>query len=60
MGLATEVRDCLQVEWQDPADPSAGIKYLYLRDADHARLTDLAKERGQEVVKAKVRGLTGR
>lgn len=34
-------RVCLppQVEWQDANDPAKGFQYLYLNDADHARLT---------------------
>ncbi len=31
-----------QVEWQDAADPAKGFQYLYLTDADHARLTKAA------------------
>ncbi|KAK9790754.1 hypothetical protein WJX73_002279 [Symbiochloris irregularis] len=35
VGLANEVKQCLQVEWNDPADPSKGFKYLYLPDQDY-------------------------
>lgn len=31
-----------QVEWQDAAEPAKGFQYLYLTDADHARLTKAA------------------
>lgn len=34
------VSACFQVEWEDPADPNKGIKYLYLTDADYQHLTD--------------------
>ncbi|KAG2488653.1 hypothetical protein HYH03_012820 [Edaphochlamys debaryana] len=39
VGLANEVRDCLQVHWRDPAQPEAGWEYLYLTERDYLRLT---------------------
>ena len=42
VGLASEVKECLQVQWAEEADPSRGISYLYLSDADHRRLTATA------------------
>ncbi|KAK9867066.1 hypothetical protein WJX84_010484 [Apatococcus fuscideae] len=38
-GLAQEV------EWQDPADPNKGIKYLYLTDADYQQLMNDSSKR---------------
>eukprot|EP00887_Chlorella_sp_A99_P005434 scaffold1.g5434.t1 len=39
VGLASEVKQCLRVEWQVPADPSKGVRYLYLSPADYRSLT---------------------
>lgn len=39
VGLATEVRECLQVQWQDESDPSKGLRYLYLQPEDYQRLS---------------------
>lgn len=39
VGLAAEVKQCLQVEWVQANDPSKGFKYLYLSDADYRALT---------------------
>ncbi|MEW5311712.1 MAG: hypothetical protein WDW38_003401 [Sanguina aurantia] len=38
VGLALEVRDLLQVAWVKEDDPSQGLRYLYLEDADYQRL----------------------
>lgn len=35
VGLAAEVKACLQVEWSVPADPSKGPAYLWLADEDY-------------------------
>lgn len=33
-----QVRDLLQVAWVNDEDPSQGLRYLYLEDADYQRL----------------------
>ncbi|GIM14329.1 hypothetical protein Vretimale_17214, partial [Volvox reticuliferus] len=38
VGLATEVRDCLHVQWLDSAHPELGWDYLYLTEKDYSRL----------------------
>lgn len=38
VGLATEVKQCLKVAWNNPADPTKGFKYLYLSPEDHASI----------------------
>ncbi|GLC69098.1 hypothetical protein PLESTF_000789000 [Pleodorina starrii] len=38
VGLATEVRDLLQVQWIDPSQPELGWEYLYLSERDYGRL----------------------
>ncbi|EIE18073.1 hypothetical protein COCSUDRAFT_26470 [Coccomyxa subellipsoidea C-169] len=38
VGLAQEVKQCLQVEWNNPADPTKGYKFLYLSDADYSSI----------------------
>lgn len=39
-----------QVEWQDANDPAKGFQYLYLTDADHARLTSTSQRLTLQVV----------
>jgi hypothetical protein len=39
-----------QVEWQDANDPAKGFQYLYLTDADHARLTSKSQRPTLQVV----------
>ncbi|KAK9805253.1 hypothetical protein WJX72_008860 [[Myrmecia] bisecta] len=39
IGLANEIKQCIQVEWINPDDPTKGFQYLYLSDADYQRLT---------------------
>ena len=39
VGLANEVKQCLRVEWQNPAEPQKGFKYLYLSDEDYHNIT---------------------
>lgn len=38
MFFAQQVRDLLQVAWVNDADPSQGLRYLYLEDADYQKL----------------------
>ncbi|KAL0482923.1 acetyl-CoA carboxylase [Acrasis kona] len=38
IGLATEVKQCFQVEWNDRNDPTKGFQYLYLSDADYQKI----------------------
>eukprot|EP00200_Dunaliella_tertiolecta_P012627 CAMPEP_0202373002 /NCGR_PEP_ID=MMETSP1127-20130417/4091_1 /ASSEMBLY_ACC=CAM_ASM_000462 /TAXON_ID=3047 /ORGANISM="Dunaliella tertiolecta, Strain CCMP1320" /LENGTH=2753 /DNA_ID=CAMNT_0048969731 /DNA_START=204 /DNA_END=8465 /DNA_ORIENTATION=+ len=52
VGLATEVKERLQVAWNDPEDPSQGFQYLYLTEADYAALERMAKQTGTELVRA--------
>ncbi|KAG2445384.1 hypothetical protein HXX76_000006 [Chlamydomonas incerta] len=52
VGLATEVRDCLQVQWSDPAAPEQGWDYLFLAERDYARLTRDTPPGGAPVVRA--------
>eukprot|EP00741_Cyanophora_paradoxa_P025193 tig00000350_g24318.t1 len=40
INLANEVKACFQVEWNDPAAPQKGFKYLYLSQADYERLRE--------------------
>lgn len=42
VGLATEVREYLQVEWVQPEDPSKGFHCLYLEDQDYRSLCERA------------------
>ena len=39
VGLANEVKQCLKVEWVNPAEPQKGFKYLYLSDEDYQSIT---------------------
>ena len=39
VGLANEVKQCLKVEWVNPAEPQKGFKYLYLSDEDYQGIT---------------------
>jgi len=39
VGLAAEVKACLQVEWAVPADPAKGPSYLWLADEDYRSIT---------------------
>lgn len=50
VGLANEVKQCLQVEWLNPGDPTKGFKYLYLTPEDHASL--MARAKGATLLKA--------
>jgi acetyl-CoA carboxylase/biotin carboxylase 1 len=38
IGMATEVRDCFKVKWNDPEDFSKGFEYLYLEPEDQERI----------------------
>ncbi|PRW58200.1 acetyl- carboxylase 1-like isoform A [Chlorella sorokiniana] len=40
VGLASEVKQCLRVEWVNPADPTKGFKYLFLSPEDYASLME--------------------
>lgn len=33
----------MQVEWNDPEDPTKGFQYLYLSDADYQSIMDRAE-----------------
>ena len=35
VGLASEVKACLRIEWNVPDDPTKGFKHLYLSDEDY-------------------------
>eukprot|EP00441_Pelagodinium_beii_P036360 CAMPEP_0197642468 /NCGR_PEP_ID=MMETSP1338-20131121/16115_1 /TAXON_ID=43686 ORGANISM="Pelagodinium beii, Strain RCC1491" /NCGR_SAMPLE_ID=MMETSP1338 /ASSEMBLY_ACC=CAM_ASM_000754 /LENGTH=2163 /DNA_ID=CAMNT_0043215591 /DNA_START=12 /DNA_END=6503 /DNA_ORIENTATION=+ len=35
VGLAEELKPCVQAKWTDPEDPSKGFEYLYLKEADY-------------------------
>eukprot|EP01094_Clydonella_sp_ATCC50884_P002538 TRINITY_DN11939_c0_g1_i1.p1 TRINITY_DN11939_c0_g1~~TRINITY_DN11939_c0_g1_i1.p1 ORF type:complete len:2190 (+),score=948.83 TRINITY_DN11939_c0_g1_i1:693-6572(+) len=37
IGLAAELLECFQVEWEDENDTSQGFKYLYLSDEDYEK-----------------------
>lgn len=39
VGLATEVKACLRVAWNNPDDPSKGFKYLYLTPEDYESIS---------------------
>lgn len=47
LGLASEVRDRLRVAWVDPDDPSKGVGYLYLSEADYTALTEMGARQQQ-------------
>lgn len=47
VGLAVEVRDRLQVQWNDPSDPSQGFQGLYLTDKDYQHLQAMATQQGK-------------
>ena len=49
VGLANEVKQCLQVEWHNPAEPQKGFKYLYLSDEDYHSITGLHSNWGCDV-----------
>ncbi|CAK0731625.1 hypothetical protein CVIRNUC_000020 [Coccomyxa viridis] len=49
VGLAQEIKQCLQVEWNNTKDPTKGFKYLYLSDADY---TSVAARADAAVLKA--------
>uniref|UniRef100_A0A5S6QG58 Acetyl-CoA carboxylase n=1 Tax=Trichuris muris TaxID=70415 RepID=A0A5S6QG58_TRIMR len=38
IGLATEVRSCFRIAWNDSLNPDKGFKYLYLTPEDYKRL----------------------
>ncbi|CDW53052.1 CPSase L D2 and Carboxyl trans and Biotin lipoyl and Biotin carb C and CPSase L chain and ACC central domain containing protein [Trichuris trichiura] len=38
IGLATEVRSCFKIAWNDALNPDKGFKYLYLTQEDFKRL----------------------
>lgn len=40
IGFAEELKDRFQICWNNPADPSKGVRYLYLSDADYNTLAD--------------------
>jgi acetyl-CoA carboxylase/biotin carboxylase 1 len=46
VGLANEVKQCLQVEWTNPAEPSKGFKYLYLSPEDYNNISKRAAAAG--------------
>ena len=48
IGLAQEVRDKFKVEWEDPANPQKGFKYLYVTDEDYKDLHDSIKAEQME------------
>ena len=52
VGLAAEVKQCLRVEWANPADPTKGFRYLYLSPEDYASLMARAPE-GTPVLRAR-------
>ena len=39
IGMANKLKAAFQVEWNNPAEPTAGYKYLYLSPEDNARFT---------------------
>ena len=49
VGLANEVKQCLQVEWHNPEEPQKGFKYLYLSDEDYHSITGLHSNWGCDV-----------
>ncbi|KAG2485379.1 hypothetical protein HYH03_015868 [Edaphochlamys debaryana] len=55
VGLATEVRDCLRVQWLDPEQPEQGWAYLYLEQGDYHRLTGDTPPGQQPSVRAEPR-----
>lgn len=44
VGLASEVKQCLNVEWNNPEDPSKGFAYLYLTSADYESIMSRTTE----------------
>ena len=48
VGLATEVKQCLRVEWVQPGDPTKGHRYLYLSPEDYRSLEARAAAAGAE------------
>ena len=54
MGLSTEVREKVKVQWKDPNYPAGGFEYLYLEDEDYQRF-----KAGKDILRAEVGGLEG-
>lgn len=52
VGLATEVRSRLRVQWLDEAEPSKGFSYLYLSAQDHEELQAMARAAGTQALRA--------
>lgn len=48
IGFAEELKDKFQICWNNPSDPSKGVRYLYLSDADY---TELSKRGSVKAVK---------
>lgn len=46
VGLANEVKQCLQVEWTNPDEPSKGFEYLYLSPEDYNSISKRAAAAG--------------
>jgi len=52
VGLAAEIKACVQVAWVNPDDPTKGYEYLYLRDEDYQRLCGSVPAGSPKPVKA--------
>ena len=39
IGFAEELKDKFQICWNNPSDPSKGVRHLYLSDADYHELS---------------------
>ena len=50
IGLAKEVKECFQVAWVNPADPTKGFKYLYVTPDDYEKLSALGSIIAERVV----------
>ena len=46
VGLANELKQCINVAWNSPEDPTKGFKYLYLSAEDHSSILQRGKECG--------------
>lgn len=46
VGLANELKQCMNIAWTNPSDPTKGFKYMYLSKEDHDSIMVRSREAG--------------
>ena len=50
VGLANELKQCMNIAWVNPNDPTKGFRYMYLTKEDHDSIMARSKEAGIETI----------